>query len=140
MIVAQSMSRAHTIHRKRHAQIIFLTTASRTINPHLTSDFSTGPRPGPKTCSIVMRQVTLILDACRKNLLCRNHMIFARGPGLLVKSPVLVSYRRNTITECHERSVPCLALSLALCFQPPLCSHRSEEHTSELQSLRHLVC
>src|SRR5437899_1699046 len=36
--------------------------------------------------------------------------------------------------------VPCTSIALFSDMTHLLCNHRSEEHTSELQSLRHLVC
>src|ERR1039458_5314437 len=43
-------------------------------------------------------------------------------------------------TYCHTGTGADTGVTVANCAPPPTGSTRSEEHTSELQSLRHLVC
>src|ERR1035441_10990290 len=50
------------------------------------------------------------------------------------------SARENTLTAAESGSTSPSTPSTPLAAPPPTAACRSEEHTSELQSLRHLVC
>src|ERR1035438_5291342 len=59
----------------------------------------------------------------------------AEGPGSPGRTAFrLITESSSTFTSCIVPRTPCL------CCRRCLCGSRSEEHTSELQSLRHLVC
>src|SRR5258705_8736357 len=53
--------------------------------------------------------------------------------------PISETQRKNRNTDAirPKRALPYISAKAFLCA---LCASRSEEHTSELQSLRHLVC
>src|SRR5262245_64850814 len=83
---------------------------------------------GSATCAeIADRTATAKTDAAAKSERTRN----ARNINVLPVLLLLLSLDRNTNSHEFDRS---------FATQSSRLSSRSEEHTSELQSLRHLVC
>src|ERR1035438_10644240 len=89
------------------------------------------------------QSLSLLTASCRE-----RHGLAARSPWLPADQPTYPVVTRVTEPKLYFRrqSASCLLsdvgrgdVSTLRCVSTGLCS-RSEEHTSELQSLRHLVC
>src|ERR1035441_10852855 len=90
-------------------------------------------KPQPRIVRIAFSQQHEIIAGSRARVLGSHREAegardsFDRGSGLVVQGPLAPVFRPRRGERIHY-----------YCFKRKYC--RSEEHTSELQSLRHLVC
>src|ERR1035438_6781528 len=64
----------------------------------------------------------------------RERMLLAREPSLVARGCLVGGSGQGTMLGQYRRLLPC---SCQVAFGRPAATDRSEEHTSELQSLRH---
>src|SRR5262245_24255892 len=123
---ARAMSRGR---RRRHPAVPPIKTAPNDLHPG--SDPLT-PQEADQTVQERFRTTFRALTV-------RNYRLFASGQLVsLLGNWMQVTAQDWLVLKLSHNSPSALGLVTALQFTPVLL--RSEEHTSELQSLRHLVC
>src|SRR5471030_3401952 len=91
------------------------------------------------------QKVTQIIGATRKKVMQRGHLDTPQDDWIAEEVPVALVYNgiSHVVMMASPKELEAFALGFSLSegiIESVADIYRSEEHTSELQSLRHLVC